>query len=264
MNLQQKLINLDTILSGMNPLVIAFSGGVDSSFLLYRASLIKDLKVMAVTVKTPYIPARETIEAIEFCKKFNIEHHIMNFDLFQTISHNPPDRCYWCKKHLFSKILEFARMNNFKYVADGSNYDDLNSYRPGLKALSELSVRSPLFEADFTKEDIRNILKEDGITIWDKPSMSCLLTRLPYNTDFTEKELRMVDKAEDFLFEKGFYGTRVRIHGDIARIECLPGFIDKFINSSERDIIVKKFKEIGFRYISLDLEGYRSGSMDLT
>lgn len=262
MNLHDKLNHLDTILSGLNPLLIAFSGGVDSSFLVYRASGIKGLKMAAVTVKTIYIPDIELNEAVEFCRQHKIDHRILNIDVPDAVKNNPPDRCYLCKKHIFSKILEFASLNNFKYLADGSNFDDMNSYRPGLKALSELSVRSPLAEANLTKEEIRTALKEAGLEIWNKPSMACLLTRLPYNTLITEKDIKMIEEAENVLFEKGFFGTRVRKHGEIARIECLQGFMEKLINSSERNEIIQRLKEIGFRYITVDLEGYRSGSMD--
>ncbi len=262
MTLQKKLENLDTILASLNPLIVAFSGGVDSSFLLVRTSGIRGLNFMAVTIKTPYIQSRETNEAIDFCKTHNIRHIVLNADISQDIINNPADRCYYCKKHLFGLILDFAGKNGFKHIADGSNTDDQTSYRPGLKALKELSIRSPLLEAGLTKQEIRGKLRESGFNIWDKPPMTCLLTRFPYNVQLGIDELRMVDEAENYLFEQGYYGSRVRKHGDIARIECLPGFITKISDSANREKIVGKFREIGFRYISLDLEGYRSGSMD--
>lgn len=262
MTIQEKLDRLDKSLISLNPLMIAFSGGVDSTFLLYRASMIPEIEVTAVSVKTPYIQSREITEAEEFCKSRNIEHIVINVAIPETVKKNTPDRCYYCKKHLFSQIIEIASKSGYKSVADGSNADDPGSYRPGLKALAELSVKSPLLEAGITKAEIREELKKYGLAIWDRPSMTCLLTRLPYNSSITEAELKMLEDAENFLFEKGFYGTRVRKHGEIARIECLPGYIERFVNSPERNSIVKKLKELGFRYISLDLEGYRSGSMD--
>ncbi len=258
-----KLKNLDSILKSISPAVIAFSGGVDSSFLVYRASKIKDMKTMAVTLKTLYTPSIDINGAIDFCKKYGIEHHILDIEFPEIIRNNPPGRCYLCKKHLFGHLIEFAIQNNYRYVADGSNADDLKSDRPGLKANSELSVISPLAEAGLTKDDIRKAAKKEGLPVWNKPAMTCLLTRLPYNTTIKEKEIKMIEEAENFLFEKGFFGTRVRMHGDIARLECLPGFMNKFVNEPERIDVVKKLKEIGFRYVSLDLEGYRPGSMDL-
>jgi len=263
MNLQDKLKNLDSILSSLDPLLIAFSGGVDSSFLVFRASKIKGLKMTAITVKTIYIPEYEINETYEFCNKYKINHKILEIEVPDVVKNNPLDRCYWCKKHIFNHILQFAANNGFKFVADGTNSDDRKSYRPGLKALSELSVKSPLAEANLTKDDIRTALKESGIEIWNKPSMACLLTRFPYNTEVTEKDIRIVETAENILFEKGFYGTRVRKHGEIARIECLPGFIEKLVNNSEKNEIIKSLKELGFKYITIDLEGYRSGSMDI-
>jgi len=264
MTLKNKLDKLDEILSGINPMVIAFSGGVDSSFLAHRATGIPGLKFIALTVKTIYMPSREISEAEEFCKLWKINHRVLSLGVPEPVKENPPERCYLCKKTLFSHIIEFATGNGYKYIADGSNADDMNSYRPGLKALHELSVKSPLAEAGLTKDEIRVAASEAGLSVWNKPSMACLLTRLPYNVEVTEKNLKMIDRAENLLFEKGFYGTRVRMHGEIARIECLPGYLDKLVNSPERDTIVKKFKEIGFRYVALDLEGYRSGSMDET
>lgn len=258
----RKLINLDAILLQLNPLVIAYSGGVDSSFLVHRASLVKGLKSTAVTIKTPYVPEREIADAVSFCKNYGIEHHIIQIEFPEAIRNNPPDRCYLCKRYLFSRLREFAGINGYHFLADGSNANDLTSYRPGLKALAELGVRSPLAESGLTKEAIRKASKDAGLPTWDNPSMACLLTRLPYNVTITEKELRMVEEAESFLFENGFYGTRVRMHGSIARLECMPGFMEKFISGPNREIIIKKLKDIGFRYISLDLEGYRSGSMD--
>ncbi len=262
MTLQKKIEKLENILSSLNPLIVAYSGGVDSSFLLIKSSQIPGLRIMAVTIKTPYIQSRETDEAIDFCKTHNIRHQVLHTDIIQEIINNPADRCYYCKRHLFNLIRDYARKNGFSYVADGSNADDLNSFRPGLKALKELEIRSPLLEAGLTKEEIRKILRESGFNIWDKPPMTCLLTRFPYNVQFSADELRMVDEAENYLFEQGYYGSRVRMHGDIVRIECLPGFIEKITSNSNREKIVSKFKEIGFKYISLDLEGYRSGSMD--
>ena len=180
----------------------------------------------------------------------------------RAVRNNPVDRCYLCKKTLFSELLAFAGKNGFRYVIDGTNADDTNVYRPGLRALRELGIRSPLQEAGLTKKDIREMLRQEGLPVADKPAMACLLTRIPYNTTISEGMLKMIEQAEYFLLNKGFPGTRVRIHGDLARIECLPGYFEKIIQNPDKELIINNLKKIGFRYVSLDLEGYRSGSAD--
>jgi uncharacterized protein len=257
-----KLENLDNILKDLKSFVIAFSGGVDSTFLLHRASQIKKLKIAAITIRTIYIPAREIDEAVDFCKTHGINHTILDIACPEEIRYNPIDRCYLCKKLLFSHIKSFADNNGYSYIIDGTNADDNGDFRPGLKALKEMGIRSPLVESGLIKHEIRELSQRAGLPTWDKPAYACLLTRIPYDTKVTENDLRMVESAEQFLFEKGFPGTRVRIHGDIARIECLPGYINKIIQEPERALIINNLKKIGFRYISLDLEGYRTGSLN--
>ena len=259
---EEKAIKLNSILKDLKSFVIAFSGGVDSSFLTYRAHSVGNLKMVAVTMRTPYIPSREINEAIEFTKSHGIKHIIIDLPFPEIVKHNPVERCYLCKKILFSKIAEYASENGYKYILDGTNADDTKTLRPGLKALKELSVKSPLAEAGITKKEIREFLLKEGLDIWDKPAMACLLTRIPYDSEVSEGMLRMIESAEDYLFEKGYPGTRVRVHNDMARIECMPGYLEKIINDPDREHIVSNLKNLGFRYISLDLEGYRSGSMD--
>jgi uncharacterized protein len=260
--LNNKIEKFDSILRELKSFVIAFSGGVDSTFILYSAAQLRRIRFAAITIRTSYIPKREIDEAVDFCKKYGINHTILDISFPEVIRHNPVERCYLCKKMLFSQIKKFADDNNFIYIVDGTNADDNGDFRPGLKALSEMGIRSPLMESGLVKHEIRELSRKAGLPTWDKPAYACLLTRIPYDTKITEKDLRMVEEAEQFLFEKGFYGARVRIHEDTARIECMPGYLSKIIQDPEREHIIDNLKRIGFRFISLDLEGYRTGSLN--
>lgn len=260
--MENKSVRLDTILKEIKSFAIAFSGGVDSSFLAYRAANLDKLNFTAVTIRTPYMPDREIDEAREFATMHKINLKIIDEGFPEIIRHNPRERCYLCKKALFGSIISYAAQNGYQYIIDGTNADDTGEVRPGLKALRELRVRSPLAEAGLTKKEIREQAFKAGLDLWNKPAMACLLTRIPYETEISEEMLKMIGKAEEFLFEKGYPGTRVRLHGDTARIECLPGFLGKIINDPEKERIVARLKDLGFRYVSLDLEGYRTGSMD--
>ena len=255
-----KSSKLDTILKDLNSFVVAFSGGVDSTFLLHRAHKVRKSAIVAITIRTPYIPSREIDEAAEFTRSFGIKHKIIDIAFPEMIRNNPIDRCYLCKKAIFTDLLSFAKKNNYQYVIDGTNADDTGDFRPGIKALNELGIRSPLLESGLTKKDIRELSREEDLDIWDKPAMACLLTRIPYDTEISQGTLRLVEEAENMLFELGYPGTRVRIHGDLARIECLPGYIEKIIHNPDKEHIISDLKKIGFRYVSLDLEGYRTGS----
>ena len=256
----QKSSKLDIILKDLNSFVVAFSGGVDSTFLLHRAHKVRKSAIVAITIRTPYIPSREIDEAIEFTSSFGINHKIIDIAFPEMIRNNPIDRCYLCKKTIFTDLLSFAKKNNYQFVVDGTNADDTGDFRPGIKALNELGIRSPLLESGLTKKDIRELSREEDLDIWDKPAMACLLTRIPYDTEISQGKLRMVEEAENMLFELGYPGIRVRIHGDLARIECLPGYIEKIIHNPDKEHIISNLKKIGFRYVSLDLEGYRTGS----
>jgi uncharacterized protein len=256
----EKSLKLDSIIKDLNSFVVAFSGGVDSTFLLHRAHKVKKSSIIAITIRTPYIPAREIDEAIGFTSSFGIKHKVIDIAFPEMIRSNPIDRCYLCKKTIFTDLLSFAENNNYQFVIDGTNTDDIRDFRPGMTALKELGIRSPLLESGLTKNDIRELSKEADLDIWDKPAMACLLTRIPYDTEINEEALRLVEEAENMLFELGYPGTRVRIHGDLARIECLPGYIEKIIRNPDKEHIISNMKKIGIRYVSLDLEGYRTGS----
>ncbi len=256
----EKSQKLDSILKDLNSFVIAFSGGVDSTFLLYRAHLLRGTAITAITIRTPYIPAREISEAVEFTRSFGINHKILDIALPALIKNNPIERCYLCKKTLFNDITSFAKENNYQFIVDGTNADDTKDYRPGLAALNELGIRSPLLESGLTKKEIRELSKDANLQIWDKPAMACLLTRIPYDTDIQEGTLRQIEEAENILSDMGYPGTRVRVHGTLARIESFPEYLEEIIHNPEKEHIISKLKELGFRYVSLDLEGYRTGS----
>ncbi|MCX7745614.1 MAG: ATP-dependent sacrificial sulfur transferase LarE [Clostridia bacterium] len=264
MRVYEKLNQLKEQLQKMEGLVIGFSGGVDSTFLLKVAHEVLGDRAIAVTARSSMYPEREYMEAVEFVKKLNIKQIVIvseELDI-EGFSDNPVDRCYYCKNQLFTKISEIAAQNNIKYIADGSNVDDLGDYRPGMKALKELGVISPLREAGFTKEDIRVLSREMGLPTWDKQPFACLASRFPYGNKITEEKLVMIDKAEQYLMDLGFKHLRVRCHGDIARIEVSPSERRKMFNEELMDQIYGQFKKLGFQYTSLDLKGYRTGSMN--
>ena len=266
MELHEKLDKLKENIKSMGSLAVAFSGGVDSTFLIKVAyDVLKD-KVVAVTARSSTYPEREFKEAVAFVSELGAKHVVIiseELDI-EGFAANPVDRCYHCKKELFTKILEVAKQSDVKFVADGSNMDDLGDYRPGMVAAKELKVVSPLKEVGMTKEDIRILSKEMGLPTWDKPAFACLSSRFPYGQQITREKLDMVDKAEQFLLDLGFRQMRVRHHGEIARIEVAVQERKKFFNEELMDLINKKFKEIGFSYTSLDLKGYRTGSMNET
>lgn len=261
---REKLEALRKILCPMESILVAYSGGVDSTFLLKVAKDLLQNNVIAVTARSETYPAREINLAKEYAKIIGVRHIIIDtkeLDNEDFVS-NSPQRCYYCKRELFSKLTELAKEYRLNYVADGSNFNDINDFRPGIKAASELGVRSPLKEARFTKQEIRILSKEFNLPSWDKPSFSCLATRFPYGTKITPRELSRVEKAEELLSGFGFGQLRMRVHGSMARIEVLKEEIPLFFRKGISERLVAGLKEIGYTYITVDLEGYRTGSMN--
>ncbi|MGL5694048.1 MAG: ATP-dependent sacrificial sulfur transferase LarE [Peptostreptococcaceae bacterium] len=266
MELSKKLENLKNMLKELGSIAIAYSGGVDSNFLLKVASDTLGENAIAVTLHAMMHSSREIEEAIEYAKSFNVKHEVIEIDNFDNreFLENGPLRCYFCKKEVFSKVIEVAKANNIKYVADGTNLDDLGDYRPGLKAIEELNVMSPLKECGFTKEDIRILSKELNLKTFNKPAFACLATRIPCGTKITNEKLRMIEKSEEYLVELGFNQFRVRLHEDIARIEVGQYEIHKFFTNDILNKTNNKLKELGFKYVTLDMGGYKMGSTNIT
>ena len=264
--LLQKKERLESYLRELGTVAIAFSSGVDSTFLLKTAHDVLGENVIAVTARSCSFPKRELDEAAEFCKAEGIEHHIVESEelSIEGFSQNPPNRCYLCKKELFAKICVMAAMNGMSHVAEGSNMDDNGDYRPGLIAVSELGIKSPLREAELTKEEIRLLSKEMGLPTWNKQSFACLSSRFVYGETISEEKLGMVDRAEQRLLDLGFHQVRVRIHGTIARIELAPEEFAKLMSEDVRGNVYAYLKSLGFTYVTLDLGGYRTGSMNET
>ena len=261
--LSAKLVALQKYLQSLNSVAVAFSGGVDSTFLLKVAHDTLGDNAAAVTAVSNLFPRREVEEASEFCRREKIKQISFFVDALKidSFAQNPPNRCYICKRNLFTQIK--AAASNFNFVVEGSNKDDESDYRPGLKALTELNIKSPLREVGLFKSEIRELSATMNLPTWNKPSFACLASRFVYGETITPEKLSMVERAEEFLRSCDFNQFRVRLHGNLARIEILPEEFARIMQPDLREKIVSTFTIYGFDYVALDMQGYRVGSMNI-
>ncbi len=267
MDLQEasaKKKRLRDFLGGLDSLLVAFSGGVDSAYLLREAQEVLGKKVVAATASSPIHPRRELEEAVQFARNIGVDHVVFSSEemRLEEFLINRGDRCYHCKRALSKKLLSIAAERGMSRVAHGANMDDLGDFRPGFKAAKEAGMIAPLMEAELVKSEIRFLAKAMGLDQWSKPAMACLASRIPYGTPVTALALDMVDRAENFLRDAGFEEVRVRHHGSVARIEVVPHRIKDIQEDPLRNDLITTFRKIGFEHIALDLEGYEQGKMN--
>ena len=264
--LLEKYGQLKDYIQSFGSVAVAFSSGVDSTFLLYAAKEALGDRVIAVTASSHSFPERELHETEDFCSEHGIAHFVAVTEelKIEGFSHNPPNRCYLCKREIFKKIRDIANENGISEILEGSNLDDNGDYRPGLIAIEELGIKSPLRHIGFTKDEIRSLSEYFGLPTWNKQSFACLASRFPYGEEITEDKLKRIELAEEILIGLGYKNERVRLHGDLARIEVMPEDIPRLAAEGTREMICERFRALGFLYVTLDLGGYKMGSMNDT
>ena len=264
LTLEEKEERLEGILRDMQSVVVGFSGGVDSAYLAYMANRVLGNKALCVTAISPSYPEFQKKETTSFVQQFGLNHLEIESEELDNPAYreNAPNRCYFCKSELFTKLEGLAVARNYRVVIDGTNHDDLGDYRPGRSAAKEHRVRSPLLEAEITKLNIRELSRRAGLPTWDKPALPCLSSRFPYGTSISAEKLSIVDRGETILRNFGFRIFRVRYHEELVRLEFAPEELPKALNLTMASILVTQFKALGFKYVTIDLEGYRSGSLN--
>ncbi len=264
-DLESKILRLKGLLQSKGKVLVAYSGGVDSSLLLKVAQqTLGEKNVLAVTALSPLYPERELRAAKRVAEEMGVRHLLIESNELEIpeFSKNPPDRCYYCKRKLFEELLHIAQKEEIPFVVEGSTLDDEQDHRPGKMAIQQLGICSPLKEAQFTKKEIRELSKRLGLITWDKPSFACLASRFPYGEEITEDGLKRVGEAEDFLLGLGFKQVRVRHYGNLARIEIYPEEMGRLMDEALREQVVNRLRTLGYKFVTLDLQGYRTGSMN--